>query len=105
MRVLCSRCGKPVSNDLPVKDIIIKAFVECPECCEAAQEQPKPKGEGPEIVGLVIKDLQARAEVGEKRYGEKLKPFNGRNGLLDAYQEALDLVMYLRQCLYEKHVE
>lgn len=28
--------------------------------------------------------------------------FNGRDALLDAYQEALDLVVYLRQVIYER---
>ena len=69
---------------------------------KAASEQPTPKGSGVEIVGLVIKDLEARSEVGLQRYGEKLKAFNGRDSLLDAYQEALDLCMYLRQALAER---
>lgn len=32
-RVHCSRCGKPVSNDLGVVPIV-RAWVECPECVE-----------------------------------------------------------------------
>lgn len=32
---------------------------------------------------------------------EPLQPHNGRNALIDAYQEALDLVVYLRQALEE----
>lgn len=54
-----------------------------------------------EIIELVKQDLIDRAEMGEKKYGEKLKPFNGRSALVDAYQEALDLCMYLRQKIYE----
>ena len=58
------------------------------------------------IVWLVTHDLEKRAAMGEKKYGEKLRGFNGRNAPVDAYQEALDLVMYLRQAIYEReHLE
>ena len=68
----------------------------------AATEQATPKGAGKEIIDLVKKDLDARVEVGKQRYGETLKAFNGRDAMLDAYQEALDLVMYLKQTLNER---
>ena len=68
----------------------------------ATTTQPKPKGQDVIILALVKQDLIARAEVGERKYGEKLKPFNGRSALVDAYQEALDLCMYLRQLIYEE---
>lgn len=64
--------------------------------------QPTPKGIDVDIANLVSTDIQVRAEGGEKKYGERLKPFNGRNALWDAYQEALDLCMYLRQMIYEE---
>ncbi len=36
--VSCSRCGKRVSNWLPSKEgIIVRAWVECPECIEEAE--------------------------------------------------------------------
>ena len=31
--VKCSRCGKPVSNPLPI-EVFVKAFIECSECVE-----------------------------------------------------------------------
>jgi hypothetical protein len=42
-------------------------------------------------------DLEGRAQLGEQRYGERLRAFNGRSALTDAYQEALDCWVYLRQ--------
>ena len=33
----CSRCGKQVSNNVGV-DVVVRAFVECPECIERASE-------------------------------------------------------------------
>jgi len=50
----------------------------------------------------VMADLTERAEVGKKRYGTYLQPNNGRDALLDAYQEAQDLVMYLAQLIMER---
>lgn len=71
----------------------------------AITQQVPPKGKGTPIVDLVINDLDARAVLGEERYGERLKAYNGRNPLIDAYQEALDLAMYLRQAIEEQSNE
>jgi hypothetical protein len=68
----------------------------------AVTDQPKPFGSGADIATLVQKDIEARAQKGETTYGERLKPHNGRDALIDAYQEALDLCMYLRQLIEEK---
>lgn len=97
---------------------------------QAAQHQPAPtRSDRPAIQDLVIQDLQAsirlgrrgagedgredlsvrviedidaRKQVGLERYGTLLQAFNGRDALMDAYQEALDLVVYQRQVLEEK---
>lgn len=70
-----------------------------------AEEQIKPKGVGPEVAELVKQDIDARVALGETRYGERLRAFNGRNTLMDAYQEVLDLANYLRQLLEETKEE
>jgi hypothetical protein len=69
----------------------------------AATHQPAPvvNDETP-IQDLVIADLEARKQVGLERYGTMLQPFNGRDALMDAYQEALDLSVYLKQALVER---
>ena len=54
------------------------------------------------IMPLVIKDLATRFHVGLRKYGEPLHTFNGRNALQDAYEEVLDLAMYLRQAIAEQ---
>lgn len=70
---------------------------------KVAEHQKLPeKNDKPCIQDLVIADIEARKQVGIKRYGTVLQPFNGRSALLDAYQEALDLCQYLRQLLYEE---
>lgn len=68
----------------------------------AAVPQPPPEGEGVRVLDLVLQDLQDRAEAGRAKYGVYLQTRNGRDALIDAYQEALDLCMYLRQAIAER---
>ncbi len=71
----------------------------------ATKEQNLPKhSDGPDITTLVKDDLESRAKKGVETYGARLKPSNGRNALIDAYQEALDLGVYLKQRLVEEEV-
>lgn len=66
-------------------------------------DQPDPKHNSrPCVQDMVITDLEERKRVGVKRYGTLLQPFNGRDALVDAYQEAMDLCVYLRQVIEEK---
>ena len=66
-------------------------------------EQPAPiPNDEVHVWDLVKKDIEERDKVGQVRYGMHLQPFNGRDYLLDAYQEALDLVVYLRGVMYER---
>jgi len=66
-------------------------------------EEPMPtKSELPAVWDLVISDMRSRDQIGEARYATRLQPFNGRDVLVDAYQEALDLAVYLRQAIYER---
>lgn len=66
--------------------------------------QPTPNADEslPEVVDLVKTDLDARREQGTRKYGQALRPFNGRDALRDAYGEALDLCCYLRQRIEEE---
>lgn len=45
----------------------------------------------------MIADMTARDTLGRERYGTPLQARNGRDPLLDAYDEALDKAAYLRQ--------
>lgn len=56
----------------------------------------------PAVWDLVLVDIAARDKFGVAKYGTRLKPHNGRDYLTDAYQEALDLVVYLRGAIYER---
>jgi hypothetical protein len=83
---------------------------------DVATHQPQPTGEGAVVLDYVIEhldkwlvvdaarlapDLKARAEEGLKKYGTYLRTNNGRDALIDAYQEILDAVMYLGQWMLE----
>lgn len=72
-----------------------------PEQMAATQPAPKPNGH-PAAWPLVMKDMIERDQLGRQRYGTPLQPHNGRDTLLDAYQEALDLAVYLRTAIYER---
>ena len=47
-------------------------------------------------------DMAQRLKLGIERYGTGLQADNGRDMLLDAYEEALDLCVYLRGIMYER---
>ena len=64
--------------------------------------EPTPKANNnPSIHDLVIQDIQDRKNFGLQKYGTTLQAGNGRKGLVDAYQEALDLCCYLKQVIEE----
>lgn len=77
------------------------------------EEQPMPVAtDGPHIHDLVVADVRdsglsralqvaldvaRRKQVGVARYGQPLQAHNGRDALRDAYEEVLDLLVYLKQ--------
>ena len=50
---------------------------------------------------MVLDDMTERDQIGREKYGTPLQCHNGRNPLIDAYQEVLDLTVYLRQKIEE----
>lgn len=66
-------------------------------------DQPLPiRNNATDIQTLVIQDIEERRQVGISRYGTALQPNNGRDALRDAYEEAIDLSMYLKQLMVER---
>jgi hypothetical protein len=56
-----------------------------------------------DIFAAVIDDLRAREEAGAREYGRRRMTANdGRDTLQDAYEEALDLALYLRKMIAER---
>ena len=65
-------------------------------------EQQPPKPSSGDMWLLVLKDMEEMRLQGIEKYGTPVQPFNGRDPLVDAYQEALDMCVYLRQAIEER---
>ena len=61
-------------------------------------------GVGGNVIPLVLTDMRERDAVGRERYGTPLTSGNGRDHLIDAYQELLDSCVYLMNELDENGV-
>ena len=55
--------------------------------------------DSPPVWDLVIADMRKRDQESRRKYGVPLQAGNGRDALVDAYQEALGLCVYLRQAI------
>lgn len=67
------------------------------------EDQPPPiPSERPAIVDLVIQDLMERKSLGIERYGTPLQTHNGRDAMIDLYQELQDATAYIRQVIEER---
>lgn len=85
----------------------IRALVQAQAEARAARQRPTDQrlplpNDGPAIGLLVIADIGTRMEHGVQTYGVPLQPNNGRDALRDAYDEAVDLALYLRQAIEER---
>lgn len=49
----------------------------------------------------IAEDTEARIRLGETKYGTRLKAHNGRDAMLDLYQEILDGCNYAKQLVIE----
>lgn len=54
------------------------------------------QGSGPEVYMLVLRDLVERSDFGAEKYGHALRTTAEIDFLVNAYQEAIDLCIYLR---------
>jgi hypothetical protein len=57
---------------------------------------PPPQGEGSELYQIVLHDVIRRSEFGAKKYGMPLRETAEVDWLVNAYQELLDLLIYIR---------
>ncbi len=79
----------------------------------APQPRPTASGQNPDVGKFVIETLnkqglsqvaadhEKRIAFGERKYGQRLKANNGRDALMDCYQEALDGCSYSGQLCLE----
>jgi len=67
-----------------------------------APEPPPRPNAGPAVWDAVLVDIAERDRIGTAKYGTRLCVGDGRDALVDAYQEALDLVVYLKKAILER---
>lgn len=65
-------------------------------------QQPPKQSQG-DMWLLVMEDMERRRQFGIAKYGAPVQANNGRDALMDAYQEVLDLAVYLRQTIEERN--
>lgn len=67
------------------------------------EPKPTPNNSKP-IWELVIEDMKERNKIGIEKYGTPLQANNGRNALVDVYQELLDAAVYIKQRIIEENL-
>lgn len=99
----CATCrGKGVWS--PYDAMGEPQYERCKSCAGSGKvvdhsgHQPAPDS----VWALVIGDMAQRDAMGLRKYGKPLRPQDGRDTLWDAYEEALDLAVYLRKAIAER---
>lgn len=72
-----------------------------PTGLNAHEPLPQPS-DHPAAWDLVLADIAERDRFGAEKYGQRLKPHDGRKNLVDIYQELMDAVVYVRKEIYER---
>lgn len=67
------------------------------------QTPPTPREGAVPVWDMVMADMRARDAVGRARYTTPLQANNGRDPLVDLYQELLDATVYCRQAIEERN--
>ena len=74
-----------------------------PELKKRPGDQPLPViNEHPYVQDAVIDYIEKRKQIGISRYGTALQPHNGRDAMRDAFEEVIDLAVYLAQVIIER---
>lgn len=97
--------GIPVVNRLIGKESMWAGHVTADALEKAPdlmRDQPPPVHGARAVWDMVVVDMKQRDRDGERKYGCRLSVGDGRDAMVDAYQEALDLVVYLRKALEER---
>ena len=71
----------------------------------AEQPPPTESKESRVILDLVLEDFCTKAVFGMEKYGTMLMSHNGRDALIDLYEELIDACLYLRQAILERDGE
>lgn len=71
---------------------------------DATTKQQPPKKGDKTVWTEVMSDLAERVRLGKAKYGTELETHNGRDSLVDLYQELLDATQYCKQRILEERV-
>lgn len=92
----------PQPNATAVWDLVIADVAKhrsaVDDVAERRSDLPGPGA----VIDAVLTDMRERDRIGRERYGMPLTTNNGRDYLVDAYQEALDMLVYLRASIEER---
>lgn len=90
--VRCGKCLQPLGDAMDSDDHA------CPPTKQRPGDQRLPDADESvtDDQAAIIADIEARRQVGIERYGQGHRPFNGRDTLLDLYEEHLDALVYLK---------
>jgi hypothetical protein len=69
---------------------------------DAQRDQQLPTAGRQPVQAALIRALAERRDYGIRKYGRPLETHNGRDALIDAWEEALDLLTYLTQMRLER---
>ena len=69
---------------------------------DPARDQPLPVPGRQSVTNALLHALAERRQYGTMKYGRELETNNGRDALKDAWEEAVDLVVYLTQMRLER---
>lgn len=102
-----ARCGGPAICGMCSHDLaqaMLNTALDIPTRAgrEGDKQSLPTASDAPIAHHLVMEDLEERLRIGIERYGQPLQAHNGRDSLRDAYEEALDLCVYLRNAIYER---
>lgn len=64
-------------------------------------DQALPTGGEREVQQALIEVIASRRELGIRKYGQPVMTNNGRSALRDAWEEVIDLAVYLTQMMLE----
>lgn len=84
----------PSGGKVDVTSVVVRDIIEYSEALEM-QEDYSINAE------QIATEFEERSDFGVEKYGVRLHSHNGRNALVDAYQEGMDMVLYLRQHIIE----
>lgn len=69
---------------------------------DETRDQPLPTPGKQSVTDALLRALAERRQYGVTKYGRELETHNGRDALKDAWEEAVDLTVYLTQLRLER---